>query len=258
MNVHILNGDCLADTFRQSKIQGELIICRECLIDGPCEAENLGQFWALRAAYIAQTYGDETGRYPQIVRDELEKILQIPRDAAVYLWFEDDLFCQANMWFVLSLIAQVVPAQQIYRVFPINTAVEHWRGFGTATPESLVENLAQRVAFTAADLDLGLRLWEAYRKQDLARLRSLFSTPSACFRYLPEVCQAHLDRFPASGELGLPERLVWRILQEQTRDFSQLFTLFWQQAGIYGFGDHQVRAMYDRLLPLLPQSDSRV
>lgn len=256
MAIHVLNGDCLAHIFQQSGIEGEYIICRECLMDGPTQATSLADFWAMRNQFITKTYSSNTAQYQQMVVEELEKILHLPTDVEACLWFEDDLFCQVNLWFVLNLLAPIIPAQQIYRVFPIVAEGDHWRGFGASTPALLEQSFAQRIAFSEHDLDLGLRLWEAYRVGDWGHLENLSTTPSACFRYLPEIGQAQRGRFAPEGELGRPERLVLNILQHQTTDFQELFTLFGQQAGYYGFGDLQIKAMYDRLLPLLPQSDS--
>ena len=38
---HILNGDCLAEQLRQTKINQNFIVCRECFIDGNLYADNI-------------------------------------------------------------------------------------------------------------------------------------------------------------------------------------------------------------------------
>ncbi|MBK9488450.1 MAG: hypothetical protein IPO07_06440 [Haliscomenobacter sp.] len=83
MIFHILNGDSLAHTFAQSNIPGELIICREALIDGPVQANSLDTFWGIRASYIAQTYGEQRDRYYQNVVSEMDKMLRLPKDAEI-------------------------------------------------------------------------------------------------------------------------------------------------------------------------------
>ena len=42
---------------------------------------------------------------------EFERIQNIPPNSAIYLWFEDDLFCQVNCWFALALLQDQVGCQ---------------------------------------------------------------------------------------------------------------------------------------------------
>lgn len=248
MNFHILNGDSLHYTFAQTQLDGQCIICRECLIDGPVQAKDLDNFWAIRASYLAQTHGEIRERYYDISVKELDKLQHLPAHAEVNLWFEDDLFCQSNMWFMLALLVNASPQLKIYRVFPMEPALDHWNGFGKADAASLEQAYAQRVQFHQTDLELGLALWEAFRSKDLKQLQALSHQPSACFNRLPEVVQAHVDRFAPQGQLGRPERLIVEILQSNPEDFSAVFTAFWQKAGVYGFGDTQVKVMYERIM----------
>lgn len=249
MIFHILNGDSLAHTLAQSNISGERIICRECLLDGPTQANSLDTFWGIRASFIAQAYGEPRDRYYQTVVSEMDKMLRLPVDAEICLWFEDDLFCQTNMWFILSLLGEEWQDGRIKRVFPVMEAgVDHWRGFGAATPALLEQSFAQRVPFESNDLDLGGKLWDAYRGSDFKKLMALAQTPSPCFQHLPEVCQAHVDRFPEKGQLGRPEQVIKEILLHSSNDFDAVFSAFGEKAGVYGFGDVQVRGMYERVV----------
>jgi len=250
MNFHILNGDSLHYTFAQTQLDGQCIICRECLIDGPVQAKDLDNFWAIRASYLAQTHGEIRERYYDISVKELDKLQHLPAHAEVNLWFEDDLFCQSNLWFVLSLLTNSRSPLTVYRVFPTEPARDHWNGFGEADAASLELAFSRRVVFQQADLDLGVELWDAFRKADLARLQLLAQTPSPCFNRLPEVVQAHVERFAPQGQLNRPEQLIFELMQENPEDFSALFVAFWKKEGIYGFGDTQVRGMYERLLGL--------
>ena len=46
---HVLNGDHPADELRQTKINQDFIVCRECLIEGNVNADNMADFWTMRA-----------------------------------------------------------------------------------------------------------------------------------------------------------------------------------------------------------------
>jgi len=62
------------------------------------------------------------------------------------------------------------------------------------------------------------------------------------------VIQAHIDRFPTNNELGRPQQRLLAIKDQlKTNDFGQIFQQFSKEEGIYGFGDSQVKAMFDEL-----------
>jgi hypothetical protein len=103
------------------------------------------------------------------------------------------------------------------------------------------------VRFTPSDLELGNRLWMAYRSNRLEELEALAASVTPAFPYLKEVIQAQLDRFPQPGSKGRPERVVSEILAHHT-DFPSVFREFFRREGIYGFGDDQVKKIYDRVL----------
>src|SRR5690606_28631822 len=120
----------------------------------------------------------------------------------IHLWFEDDLFCQANMWFILSLLATRKREATIFRVFPTVTNLgDHWKGFGLSNAEMLNQSLTHKVAFTEQDMALGNALWTAYKNHNFNELIALSHAHSPCFIFLEEVCQAHIDRSPSDDSL---------------------------------------------------------
>lgn len=244
---HILNGDCLAEQLKQTTIQNEYIICRECLIEGEVNAPNLADFWKIRARFITENYGATSEDYFERTVREIEKLNTIPSNAEVCLWFENDLFCQANMWFIISLLV-AQPTLKVFRIFPkINKLSDTWKGFGIATTETLEHAFQEKVLFQTSDIILGNNLWTAYKNHDFEKLTELSKIPSNCFQNLAEVCQSHIDRFPDNNSLGRPERVIKEIIDTKSADFEVVFAEFSNKEGIYGFGDLQVKSMLDRL-----------
>jgi hypothetical protein len=93
--------------------------------------------------------------YEEKTIKEIEKITSIPDNAEVCLWFENDLFCQVNMWFVLSLLAENTMLQ-IFRVFPKILYVDDlWTGFGLSDAAILEEAYSSRVVFKPQDITSG-------------------------------------------------------------------------------------------------------
>ena len=248
MTHHILNGDCLADHLKETNLNGDYIICREALIDGPIQSGNLETFWSARAAYIQETYHDNTENYFSRVVPEFLKIRSISPDAEVCLWFEHDLFCQVNMWFVMSLLYKDGIKRNISRVFPVvHDANDVWKGFGVADATMLEQAFAHRIILKDDDLKLGNDLWKAYCAHDFDALKELATSGSKAFKFLPEVCKAHIERFPEGNQWSRPERVLLELIDQSNGDFAEVFAAFSEREGIYGFGDLQVRIMYDRL-----------
>lgn len=248
MTYHILNGDCLADQLKQTSLAGELIICREALIDGPTQTGSLEDFYKERSAYIQKTYHDSVENYFSRVVTEFSKIQSLPSDTEVCLWFEHDLFCQVNMWFVMTLL----PADRdikVYRIAPVTTDInDTWKGFGISDAAMLERAYTNRIQLSVDDIKLGQDLWNVYSVSDFDKMKTLSFAASPAFKFLPEVCKAHIDRFTKENQLNRPERVLMELIDNSSGEFPEVFSAFNEREGIYGFGDLQVRAMYDRLI----------
>jgi hypothetical protein len=234
MKIHVLAGDALANDFKNSGIEGETVVCRECLVDGDVRAENLEDFWQVRAGFIKNTYGGDAEKYFAEVVREFEKLQNLPAEAEVNLWFEYELFCQANMWFCLSLLQNT--SGSVYRVAPVvRTEEDVWKGFGNLSAEDLKKCFAERVRFTEADISLGAELWRAYQNADYEKLQKLSETESECFPRLKEVCRAEIEKG------SRPKAVLREIMENGATDFAEIFPEFAARAGVYGFGDAQVK-----------------
>lgn len=247
MIYQILNGDALAYSFPDSKIAGDLIVAREALIDGELAGHDGPAFWQTRASYLGITEAE----YRDKVASEFDKIRQAPDGSEFNLWFEYDLFCQVNLWYILSLLHQMPIRKKVYAVYTtyLDRDSKHfWNGYGPANAEQLQVCFADRVLLSEADLQLGSALWTAYKTHDFATLTRLANDTAAAFPHLQEVVQAHIDRYPQDGTPGRPEQVIEAIIQQGATDFPAVFAAFWKRASIYGFGDTQLKQLYDKVI----------
>jgi hypothetical protein len=243
MDIHILNGDALAEKFT---LPGKQIIFRECLIDGPAQSDSVEAFWEMRSAFIDESFGVKSqGRYFTHVRDEINRLLSAEREADINLWFEHDLFCQVNMWFLIFFIKEHGISNRLFRVMPSSSGENMWQGFGGLDSVQFQECYSKRVSFSTADIRLGVDLWTSYRNNDLKALKLLSKTNSPSFPFLQQVCDAHIDRFPF--DKGRPQRRLKEIVDSGFNDFKQIFNEFSRTEGIYGFGDIQIKKMLANL-----------
>ncbi|WP_419869359.1 DUF1835 domain-containing protein [Chryseobacterium sp. CT-SW4] len=233
---HILNGDCLAEQLKETSIQGETIIFREALIAGPLQADNLKDFCKMRADFLSQEYHTEQNHYYDKVFHEIEEILNIPDNSEVNLWFEDDLFCQVNMWFCITLLSKN-KTLQLYRIFPKDSG--DWKGFSTSAISDLEASLKAKVLLNDKDIELAFHLWNAFKNKDNISLKELSGIPSSCFHYLEKVIDVYLNKNP--------EDFIRNLAEKGTADFPTIFEKFQEEFGELGLSDLQVGKIYEKI-----------
>ena len=245
--IALLNGDCLAEQLKGAELPLEIVVFREALVSGPLGGATWEEFWETRVGFLTKQYGATALEVQEKTVAELDKIRSLTDGVELSLWFEDDLFCQVNLWFVLNLLSESQNIK-IFRVFPPEASpTNRWRGFGDASAAALEQAYESKVPFTSSDLVLGKNLWEAYRLGDRAQLTTLSKSASPCFRQLVEVCQAQLDRISEDPSERRPEKVIMELFRMGITNFDTLFSQFSEREGIYGFGDLQVRELMDSI-----------
>lgn len=236
MKLHVLPGDSLVKEFQAADIDGEIVVCRECLVVGDVSGSTLAEFWDSRSNFIELEYGGDPIEYQENVAYELERLIGLSESDEVNLWFEYELFCQANMWFCLDLLKET-PAQ-VYRVEPMNVSPDDvWKGFGKLGADDLTGCFDARTKFSEEDIAMGSRLWDAFRRRNSSELLTLGEYRSQCFPFLKEVSEA------AAEIESEPAKVVSELKAAGYKDLESLFPEFKKRAGVYGFGDLQVERL---------------
>ena len=241
---HIVNGDSLKEQFPK-EIDGEIIIARECLVDGEVRSENLEELFQVRARFITETYGDYSlQEYYNHTVTEFEKIQNLPIGATINLWFEDDLFCQVNFWFVAYLLSQFVENCDVFLVRP---KVHDQFGFGGLNKAELKQVFEERVQLT--EINKIAQLWKSYRNEELDALLDTAKELKEPFPFILTAVRAHIARIPTKNDPGRPVRTLREIMKElDTEEFGPVFREFNMRESIYGFGDLQVKRLFDEIL----------
>ena len=69
------------------------------------------------------------------------------------------------------------------------------------------------------------------------------------FSFIKPAVEALIDSNPENGNFGRPEKVLREILNEmEIPDFGNAFREFSKREPIYGFGDLQVKRLYDRIM----------
>jgi len=240
---HILNGDALQQQW-PSSIQGKQIVARSCLVEGPVKASSLQALFDIRASFIHQSYSDySVADYYRISVSSFSQIQNIPDKAEVCLWFEDDLFCQVNCWFVLYLLLSSGNNHELSLIRP----QQHTQyGFGGLSKDDLATLYSNKVSL--GGFELWGQLWPLYQAgllEDLSRVGELLYPQ---YPFVLEAIKAHIARIPTKNSLGRPKELLFEIKQElATNQFGPIFKAFCERAPEYGFGDLQVKRLLEDL-----------
>ena len=253
VNLHIVNGSGTAYGFKQSHLEGEMLVWNEALMLGPV-FEPIGSqtFWSQRAAYFDQF--DHTASYQELMVPELQKVGTELKYDRITLWFEHDYFCQINMMGVLSWISQYYAHTEINLVciheFP---GVEGFRGLGQLQPEDFVTLWPQRVLLSSADLSYAQKAWEWFSGPS-----PLAPMPEPCppsFKYWSKAMQLHLLRYPHENGLNHPQNWVLQVIEKNNYSHGDLMRHLLINQDYWGFGDLQYLEIINNLSSCFSQTD---
>lgn len=240
---HVLNGDSLREQFPRG-IKGEIIVARECLVDGDVKGEDLEELFQARAKFVTEFYSNYSSQeYYTDTVSEFEKIIRIPEQSTINLWFEDDLFCQVNFWFAVYLLFNFV---QDCKVFLIRPKVHNQSGFGGLNKSELEQAFVERIQVNR--MDKIASLWKCYKNDDIKNLLSNANELKERFPFILAAVKAHIARIPTGNSLGRPAQTLLTIMEElETDEFAPVFREFNKRESIYGFGDLQVKRIFDKI-----------
>lgn len=242
---HILNGDSLKEQFPDN-IKGEFIVARECLVDGNVEGTDLSELYHTRAQFISGNYGGyEAKDYYNKTVPEFQKIQNITAESEINLWFEDDLFCQVNLWFVINLIYENYKNQSVFLIRP-KTSFEY--NFGGMNKEELLTEFQNKIKIEFSELKELSKLFKLYQQCNCDKMIRIGEKLKDRFPFLIHAIKAHENRLPQNGKIGRPTQTLIQIMEElNTVEFGPIFREFVRREGIYGFGDLQVKRIFDEI-----------
>ena len=213
---------------------------RECMIDGPRDfSQGVEVFFKARAAFIYEQFGRELS-YKEYVVSQFEKMHEIPDEGVICFWFEDDLFCQANFWFLMYYL-KYHKAQK----FLVRSGDSSPYSFAGLSDKGILEAFKQKKELEAEDLSTLWKLYEADDKNGVEALSEVFFEEHP---FIKAAFEAHFDRLASGQSFGKPKETLKEIGTELGfEDFGKVFREFQRRVPIYGYGDLQVQNMLKEL-----------
>ncbi|MEO6851030.1 MAG: DUF1835 domain-containing protein [Mucilaginibacter sp.] len=243
--LHILNGDDTAISFEQTGLEGDTLVWREVLSQGPL-GENItsSAFWNARSAWIAKAFNEAPDDYREKVIKPLEKLSEHYDE--INLWFEFDLHCQANLLGVMALLNKKtdLSAPAIYLVCPEEyPGIVDFRGMGQLNSEQLEDLYDDRMRLNEWEFTLAAQAWKLFASRDDKALEkwldentfwgNLPSLKSALLAYIG------LIRTNKNG-LNTIEQKLLDIYKSGIKTRQEIYAAFWESGKIYGMGDLEI------------------
>lgn len=219
--LHIHNGDSTAGTALKTDIPGDHLAWREALVCGPAPG-GLGadEFRTVRASHLADAYGVGLDKCEKELREQEAALSAFAEHEEVVLWFEHDLFCYANLIYLLDWLARRRLGGTKLSLIYIDefSGLEDFRGLGQLDEEQLASLFPQRREVSRAQLDLGAKAWTAYSSSKPTEIEALISDDASALPFLRTALAKHLQRFPSTRNgLGRIENVALKLVADGSR-----------------------------------------
>ncbi len=240
--LHILNGDATLHSFEQTGLEGDIIIWREVLSEGPLSADiTAAGFWNERKQWVIQAFDDSAENYDRKVIAELAKLNEPYEE--INLWFEFDLHCQINLLGVMQLLKRQVDLSQpkIYLISPDDyPEVTDFRGMGQLNSNQLEDLYDGRLGISEVDFYVADIAWKLLVNNNLMELKQWTDAHKywGNLHWLQAALLAHVNRRTADAAgLNSVEQALLNIYRSGVAQKQELYNRFWRQYPIYGMGD---------------------
>jgi hypothetical protein len=243
--LHVLNGDATATVF-PSTLPGNRAVWRDIMVEGPPVDDG-----TVRGSWLAPRLGVTLDQYEQGWREGQATLARAAADDEVILWFEQDLFCAVNLWFVLG---RLPASTSVSLIFP--PLSETFGGLGTLASGELARLFEGRRRLLGPTRAEAGTLWRAYADSN----PTLLAQTHASLDFSGEAVRLHLGRFPSTaGGVDEIEQATLRALVAGPRPFDDLFRAVMRAPPLrrHGMGDVQYAAALRDLVPLVALDDPR-
>lgn len=259
--LHIINGDDIAQNILDLKIGGEIVVWREMLCEGPTASE-LGseEFIALRTKFLKENYQISAKDYEDQFLKELKKLTFYNSYDEVVLWFEFDLFSHINMLAAINHLMENHLKVPVYLVCSKKLKGEKEKNVLSQLPLKDLENhYKQRIALKQDDLEMASLLWQLYNENNPQKLKKLIKEKTN-FEYLSSCLRAHIERFPNSqtGLNSLEKNILKLITTNTITSMNHLLGYSLEYQGYYGYGDRQMQRVLDKLNMFFKQGENKI
>lgn len=248
--LHITNGDGLANNILELGIPGQLVIWREMLCEGPtCYILGSDDFIDLRKDFLKQNYQISPEEYEEQFLKELRKLTEQNGYDEIVLWFEFDLYSHINMLAAISHLMESSIEVPVYLV--CSKKLEGEKEFIVLSQlplKDLKNHFNQKILLNRDDLEMANLMWQLYNGGNPQKLKTLIKQKTN-FEYLSSCIRAHIERFPEmnTGLNSLEKNVLKLIRKNNITSMNQLLGYSLEYQGYFGYGDKQILRLLEKL-----------
>ncbi|MGB3774695.1 MAG: DUF1835 domain-containing protein [Leeuwenhoekiella sp.] len=256
--LHITNGDSLTESLESIHLDGEIVVWREMLCEGPTTSQIGNEsFIAIRKKFLQQEYGISDELYEKEFLSQLQKLDAIDSYDEIILWFEFDLFCHINMVAAISYLLQHKKKIPLYLVCSGRVPGEkELIGLSELSEKQLLSHYKNKIALSEDDLDMAHFIWQLYCGNNPSKLKPEIRK-SSNFKYLSSCIRAHLERYPnvQTGLNVLETNILKLIEMEHILTEHQLCGYALSYQGYYGYSDSMILKIIKKLKPFFQMGE---
>ena len=260
--LHILNGDSTSSILDKSGIEGDVVVWREMLCEGPLHKEvGSDEFWMDRYAYFENELGVDRIEYFDKSISEIIKLEDVSNYTDVVLWFEFDLFCQVNLLALCTYLLDNYVKKANYHLVCTGKVEgkDQLHSLSDFLPSEFQSLFHNKISLSKSNLEFAKECWTDYVENDIDKLKSYDFNQNSKFQYLQLAINQHLVIFPSENGLNQIENKIVEIINSSSLTENQIVRelLIWQQLEtVYGFGDLQYFQYLKRLNNYITVKDS--
>ena len=250
--LHITNGDGLTDRLKEIDLDGEFVVWREMLCEGPTLSPvGDDKFIELRKKFLSEKYEITAKDYEDKFISQLKKLATVDTYDEIILWFEFDLFCHINMLAAISYLLHNKKKEPIYLVCSGRVSGEkELIGLSELSDKQLIKHYSSKIRLTEDDLDMADFIWQLYNGNNPSKLKPEIRK-SSNFKYLSSCIRAHIERYPniKTGLNTLETNILKLIENEHITSEHQLCGYALSYQGYYGYSETMILKIIDDLRP---------
>ena len=259
--LHIINGDILAQNINELGLEGKKVVWKEMLCEGPTVYTLSSKaFSKTRSQFLEKYYGISPEDYQIQFITELQKLDSLSGVEEIILWFEFDLFSHINMVAVISHLLEKKVQVPMYLVCSKKLKDEkEFQPLSQLPIRNLKNHFDQRIHLNQDDLEMANLIWQYYNENNPLKLKALIKQQSN-FEYLSSCIRTHIERFPNSNSgLNTLENNILRLIkQNKITSQNQLMGYSIQYQGYFGYGERQIQRLLDKLKEFYKVENDRV
>ncbi|MDI3306157.1 MAG: DUF1835 domain-containing protein [Acetobacteraceae bacterium] len=240
--LHLRCGDDLRDRLPRAGIEGAYLCFSDPVCQGPAlDDGDLADWLALRARFVARHADADPATVRQRLGQEYAALQVLHRHDAVWLWFEHDLWDQAALLRVLSLLAGRRGMDGRLWLLPADGV----RSFPDLSDAELAA--LRPVPLTLLQMEQAAEAWAGFTAPDPRALDALSRRPLA-LPFLGAALRRHLRDLPWTTDgLAETERLALRAIRDGATDEAMVLRALRAADPVFHVTDRIVAEVIDRL-----------